>query len=418
MRSSTSVAVVGAGPYGLSIAAHLLALGLKPRVFGQPMQTWRSFMPNGMVLKSEGFAMNLSDPSGAYTLEAHCREHSIPYQSVGWPVPVEVFAAYGEAFQKRLVPNVETSAVRRIEKTEAGFELQLDTGECVEARHVVMATGIRPFSRLASILAELPDDKVTHSGHQGDMARFAGRRVAVLGGGASAMDAAAALHRSGATATVITHRPYVRFYAPTSFRSRRDRLLAPMTSLGPGWKKFLCVKLPDLFHALPRRMRTKIVSSYLGPAPAWSVHDIIQEHVDLRLNASIARAETQGDAIAITLQQSDGSTGTLSVDHVISATGYDVDIDRLTILSDGLRGLLRRGSNDLGLSASFESRVKGLYFVGTQAATNFGPMLRFVCGVDFAAARVARRVARSEGRQNLAGTRHVEQAPVAPMIEA
>ena len=51
MGVMTDVAVIGAGPYGLSLAAHLRARGADIRVFGFPMQSWRDSMPVGMKLK-------------------------------------------------------------------------------------------------------------------------------------------------------------------------------------------------------------------------------------------------------------------------------------------------------------------------------------------------------------------------------
>jgi len=54
--SKCDVVIIGAGPYGLSIAAHLKALGVDFRIFGSPMRTWLGHMPKGMRLKSEGFA--------------------------------------------------------------------------------------------------------------------------------------------------------------------------------------------------------------------------------------------------------------------------------------------------------------------------------------------------------------------------
>ncbi|MCW6511631.1 FAD-dependent oxidoreductase [Lichenifustis flavocetrariae] len=415
MRSSTPVAIVGAGPYGLSVAAHLAGAGLRPRIFGDAMQTWRSFMPNGMVLKSEGFAMNLSDPSGSYTLEAHCRDQSIPYQATGWPVPVEVFAGYGETFQKRFVPQLEETEVRHIARGDHGLALTLATGETVEARHVVLATGIRPYARTSpQLLSDLPSDRVTHSGDQGDMERFRGCKVAVIGGGASAMDAAAALHRSGATAVAITHRPEVRFYAPNGFR---DRFLAPLTPLGPGWKKQLCCKWPDLFHALPQRVRLDIVARYLGPSPAWSVRDIVRDHVDLRLSTHLTRAEVTGDQVTLTMNAASGGTTTLAVDHVIAATGYDVDIDRLTLLDASLRADLQQDGKSLRLNSAFETRVKGLHVVGTPAAASFGPMLRFVCGSAFAARRTAGEICRREGAQRMPATQALTRGAM-PLSEA
>ncbi len=67
-RAVTRVAIIGAGPYGLSIAAHLRSLGVDYRIFGRPLDTWRRQMPAGMMLKSDGFASNLSAPAGEGTL--------------------------------------------------------------------------------------------------------------------------------------------------------------------------------------------------------------------------------------------------------------------------------------------------------------------------------------------------------------
>ena len=388
MGSSTAVAVIGAGPYGLAVAAHLAGAGLRPRVFGRPMQTWREYMPNGMVLKSEGFAMNISDPRGAYTLGAHCAEHNIPYQDVGWPVPVEVFAGYGEAFASRFVPQAEAQDVVSVGRRDDTFRLTLGSGEIVSARNVVLATGLRAYARHAPVLMNLPPDRVTHSGDQGDMEPFLGKRVAVLGGGASAMDVAAALHRRGALATAITHRSEVRFFPPNGFR---DRFLSPLTPLGPGWKKQLCVKAPDLFHLLPEKARQRLIAKYLGPAPAWSVREIIQAHTDLRLRTDVTTASFEDGEVKLTL---DGPNGVevLAVDHVIAATGYDIDIERQTMLEMPLRAALRRGGKALRLNPWFETRVPGLFVVGTPAASSFGPLLRFVCGTDFAARRTAGRI--------------------------
>src|SRR5580704_12695153 len=98
--SKCRVAIIGAGPYGLSIAAHLKACGVDFRIFGSPMHTWTTQMPEGMRLKSEGFASSLYAPDSAFTLRDYCREQCIPYADLGLPVPLETFVAYGLRFQK------------------------------------------------------------------------------------------------------------------------------------------------------------------------------------------------------------------------------------------------------------------------------------------------------------------------------
>lgn len=75
-KTVTDVAIIGAGPYGLSIAAHLKARGIPFRIFGKAMHAWLAHMPKGMRLKSEGFASGLYYPDSTFTLakrSARCR---------------------------------------------------------------------------------------------------------------------------------------------------------------------------------------------------------------------------------------------------------------------------------------------------------------------------------------------------------
>lgn len=142
------VVILGAGPYGLSIAAHLNRLKVPYRIFGRPMQSWQSNMPKGMLLKSDGFATRLYDPDGAFTLQHYCAETNQPYADVGIPVPVEVFAAYGIEFQKRMVPSLEQLELTSVKSVPQGFEVCTEAGERFLARRVVIAAGITHFGWL------------------------------------------------------------------------------------------------------------------------------------------------------------------------------------------------------------------------------------------------------------------------------
>src|ERR1700682_3160564 len=101
MKSSTPIAIVGAGPYGLSLAAHLNQRGIPFRIFGFPMQVWRQQMPAGMHLKSDGFASDLYDPDRAFTLKRYCADRGIEYSDCGIPVRLDTFLAYALEFQQR-----------------------------------------------------------------------------------------------------------------------------------------------------------------------------------------------------------------------------------------------------------------------------------------------------------------------------
>src|SRR5882757_4871075 len=133
------VAIIGAGPYGLSIAAHLRARGVGFRIFGNPMESWRARMPAEMLLKSEGFASDLYDPERRFTLKRFCAQNSLCYADMGLPIPRETMATYGLRFQRELVPDLENRTVVALDRSSKDFLLQLDGGETLIASRVIVA---------------------------------------------------------------------------------------------------------------------------------------------------------------------------------------------------------------------------------------------------------------------------------------
>src|SRR5271169_368704 len=120
------VAVIGAGPYGLSAAAHLKAIGMNVCILGRPMQFWANQMPAGMLLRSPRVASNISDPAHRFTLDAYENSAGIRPQA---PVPLETFVDYGQWFQRQLIPDLDERNVRSVERTEKGLAVTLEDGE-------------------------------------------------------------------------------------------------------------------------------------------------------------------------------------------------------------------------------------------------------------------------------------------------
>src|SRR5258708_1248898 len=201
------VAIIGAGPYGLSIAAHLKARGINFRIFGHPMHTWLTHMPKGMRLKSEGFASRLYDPGSTFPLEAYCKEKGIPYADIGLPVPLEVFASYGLEFQRRFVPELEPNLVTSMRRSSEEFRLGLDDGRSLTARTVVMAVGLTHYENMPPILAALGENFSTHSARHHTVGQFKGREVVVQGAGAPALDLPLLLPQAGHKVHVIARKP-------------------------------------------------------------------------------------------------------------------------------------------------------------------------------------------------------------------
>lgn len=355
-------------------------------------------MPEGMRLKSEGFASTLYDPGNTFTLQRFCHEKGIPYADIGLPVRLDIFIAYGTEFQKRLVPNLEDQMVVSLDRSGSGFRLQLEDGEEVFAKQVVVAAGISHFEYLPPVLSDLPRERVTHSSHHTSLSHFRGKDITVVGAGASALDMAALLKGVGASVRVIARRPEIRFHNPPGPRSLADRLRAPMNGLGPGWRSLLCVKAPLLFHRMPRRFRHTVARKHLGPAPAWFTREAVVGHVELNVSSSVQEVQMNSDRLALRVEDPSGSRW-IDTDHIIAATGYKVDLHRLKFLSGDLLANIHTYEQAPALSSSFESSVKGLYFVGAAAAPSFGPLLRFAYGAGFTARHLSRHLARSKTRQ-------------------
>ncbi len=395
------VVIIGAGPYGLSVAAHLKGAGVDFRIFGSPMHTWMTQMPRGMRLKSEGFASSLYDPNSSFTLGHYCQEKNIPYADIGLPVPIETFIGYGLEFQRRFVPELEEKHVVSVERTDSGFRLVLDDGEALAAGKIIVAAGISHFAYVPPILSTLPQTAVSHSSLHSDPGQFKDRDVAVVGAGASALDLAALLHEAGASVQLVARKPAIRFHDPPDLMPKTllERASSPMTGIGPGWKLYLCTNAPWAFRHLPEQYRLAAVKKILGPAPGWFIKEQVVGKIPFHLASTIVEAKAQDGRVNIELANDNGSRTKLLVDHVISATGYKVDLRRLKFLGDDIQSSIRTVEQAPVLSANFESSIPGLYFVGTSAANTFGPLMRFAYGAGFAARRVSAHLARSVSRK-------------------
>jgi thioredoxin reductase len=396
MKTECKVAIIGAGPNGLSLAAHLKERQVDFRIFGRAMETWDTRMPKGMLLKSDGFASSLYAPGGKFSYAAYCAEHGIPYAPLGLPPPLDTFSAYGHAFQEKLVPELEQKLVTSLQQEGNGdYTLTLDDGTVCRARSVVIAAGITHFAKMPDALAGAPHALVSHSADHHDLSPFKGRKVAVIGAGSSATDIAGLLYREGAEVHLVCRDTLWFNGRMPDHRPLSARLRNPSTPIGPGWRSFLYVKFPLLFRRLPAQRRIRIVRNHLGPAPAYFAREMVLGRAYTHLGLQPKEVHPKDDGLDLVLVNKAGETRTLAVDHVIAATGYQPAMARLPFLDAGLRGKIAAIDDVPELSDSFEASTRGLYFVGALAAQTFGPLVRFACGAAFTAPRLAHHLART-----------------------
>ncbi|MET7692134.1 FAD-dependent oxidoreductase [Streptomyces sp. NPDC005483] len=396
------VAVIGAGPFGLSTAAHLRARGIPVRVFGDPMVSWRDHMPAGMLLKSTPAASNLDAPQRGHTLVDYCDAAGIPRLVTDEDiVPVETFIAYGQWFQQKLVPELEQVRVVSVDRSErGGFQLKLDSGESFTARAVVVATGLSGLSHLPRGLAvaapdgPAPTGPVSHSSQHHDLTRYSGKELIVVGAGQSALETAALAAEAGAQVRVVARgRGSVNFGAPPWQQPR----LRPESPFGRAWSLWALTYYPHPYRRLPPGVRHYLVRRVLGPLGAWWLRDRFEGKVQVTEVDRILKADTADGHPALDVLTHTGTTDRLGADHVIAATGYRVDLAAMDFLGHELRTTLAVSRGTPRLGAGYVSSVPGLYFTGLPAAASYGPVMRFVCGTEFASPRLARHLAAAHG---------------------
>jgi cation diffusion facilitator CzcD-associated flavoprotein CzcO len=386
------VAIVGAGPYGLSAAAHLRSIGKSVRVFGKCMEFWERHMPAGMFLRSPWVASNLSDPARRWNLDNYKASNN---NHLSAPVPLDRFIDYGRWFQRNAAPDVDPRKVVRIEARSKGFSLTLDDGEIVTSHRVVVASGIVPFARRPSEFKGLSPDLASHCSEHTDLRRFAGRRLVVVGGGQSALESAALLHEAGAEVEVVVRNPVVIWLhkKPILHTWPFSAMLYAWPDVGPAVVSHL-VAQPNWFRSLPRGLQDKLGPRSIRPAGAQWLKPRVQGVMPITTGRAVKSAVPSGSGVKLTLD--DGSER--KVNHVLLATGYRVNIALYPFLSEKLLAAIRRVDGYPQLDAGFESSVPGLYFLGAPAAWSFGPLMRFVAGAEFALRALTRKI-----RENKAG---------------
>ena len=388
-RDDCEVAIVGAGPYGLSLGAHLNATGIDTRVFGRPMSFWRENMPKGMKLRSPWPATHIVDPDNLLTLDAYSAVSNLGRPD---PLPVQDFVRYGEWFWKSALPDLDTRRVTKVAPAPRGFWLTLADGGTLQARRVVVAMGLANQEYRPPEFEGLPDHLVSHTADHADLARFAGKRIAVIGRGQSATESAALLAEADAHVTLISRGDVHWLGAQTSGHAhRRDiywhlhKLLATRSGVGPFPLNWIN-ELPDAIHHLPPNLRAWLNTNSLRAGAAGWVKPRMAG-VRLEPGHRIRGAVVKGTGIELELND-----GRRDFEHVLLATGYRIDVAKLGIFSSDLIERLDTDAGSPILGDGYQSSVPGLHFVGSAAVRSYGPLLRFVWGAGYAARTVTRHV--------------------------
>ena len=372
---TTSLLVVGAGPYGLAVAARARERGIDTVVVGHPLGFWTGHMPAGMFLRS-GVDWHL-DASGVHTFEAFVGERGLLPTELD-PIPIGVFIDYATWFQVQKQLTIRDQLVSVLEKTDAGFVASFEDGSQIGAERVVAAPGNGYFAHVPEWAAALPAGVGSHTS---DFVRFdevARQRVLIVGGRQSAYEWAALLGEHDVARVDIVHRHDVPRFERVNWRFVDDYI-------------DLTIRIPGWWRSLSRTEQEQIEQRFweVGRLTLewWLVPRLIGDRFHLWPNAQVIGVTAEPGATVVTLSNGER----LSVDRVIFATGYKADLANVPYL----RALISHIAVADGfpvLDENFESSVPGLYFVGFAASRDFGPFFGFTKACPAAATLIVDRL--------------------------
>ena len=378
----TDLLIVGAGPFGLAMAAYAKHLGIEHLVVGKSMGFWKANMPKGMYLRS-ACDWHL-DPLNVDTIEKFVGTKGLSTKDVE-PLSLEFYLSYSRWFQEQKRIPVLPALVRKLDWNESEpfrFRAVLDNGEHVAAKFVVLAVGFQYFKNLPSDLVRLlPEDRYSHTCDLVDFAEMAGKRCLIIGGRQSAFEWTALMNEAGAAKIHLCYRHHSPAFAAADWSWINP--LMDATEENPGWFRRLTQQQKDEIN---RRLWAE---GRLKVEP-WLKARISNGRVKLWPQTRVAKCcELSNGDLAVSMDNGQKIT----VDHIILATGYKVEFTQVPFLQGSkILGGLNIQDGFPELDEHFQSSLRGMFITSMPAVQQFGPFFGFTIAVRASARLIGRAI--------------------------
>jgi thioredoxin reductase len=371
MSRHTQLLIIGAGPFGLAMAAYAKAHDIDYLILGEPMEFWKSNMPKGMILRS-ACDWHL-DPFNIHTIEHYLESRNQTPADVE-PLSLEFYLSYAEWFQEQKQIDVLPTRVEKLDHLTGAnniFKATLEDGESITSDTVLIATGFKAFKHIPTELAQIiPTTRMSHTCDFVDFAGMNGKRCLIIGGRQSAFEWAALLHENGATTVHMSHRHETPPYEESDWS-----WVAPMVEE--------MVDNPSWFRNLPPKEKEEVTQRFWAEGrlkiEPWLSSRINIESIKIWPNSQIVACNTLASG-ELDVKLSTGDS--FIVDQVILATGYKVNMKKVSLLgNESIQKKMKTLHGYPMLDDHFQSSISGLFFTSIPATQDFGPFFAFTVSV-------------------------------------
>jgi thioredoxin reductase len=289
------------------------------------------------------------------------------------PLALDFYLGYVEWFVKRKRIEVLPARVEKlnyIHNRSPYFEAVLQDGKTLTARNVVLALGFRYFKNISEAYSALfPPGRFAHTCNLVDLAPLRGKRVLIIGGRQSAFEWAALLNEQGADTVNLSYR-----HPTPAFQQADWSWVNPIVDA--------MVEDPSWFRRMTedekKQVNQRLWAEGRLKLEPWLATRITKDGIKLFPESQVTGCkELPNGELEVSLNGS-----TLTVDQIILATGYKVDIKRVPLLAQGniLAHLETRNGFPV-LDEHFQSNLPGLFFTSMCATQDFGPFFAFTAAI-------------------------------------
>lgn len=352
--TKTHTLIIGAGPYGLSLANYLSHYRKPFVIAGKPMELWRRHTFDSMRLRSDTATSEIGHPEDGFSFERFRMETGLSLSDTKGQLPVSVFRDYINWCESRFRFDIREQYVTHLQRQSSGlYAATLDDGKIIRSQQVILATGIAHHLHIPNNLQQAK--RIIHSYDVQTIQSLQDRRVLVVGAGQSAAESIAVLQNNRNRVDWYTRSDPIFFSEPLNL---------------PKWVFNQIVRLPRLFRALPPQLLDSTLGLFSATTITPNFENMLDQHQRFTRCPDLS-----------------------AYDAIIAATGYRYHLRDLPFMDGALRQKIRQYRNLPVVSPRFESSVPGLYFLGAMTEPFFGPSMKFMIGARYSAAVVSRALA-------------------------